>query len=238
MQPLDTQRLLKAEAIRGLGSKVVFNYDDLQERCDAYVESVRQQARQLVIDAQAEAESIRNKALADGQARGAKEGLERGQQELAAKIDAGAEKKSGERLRTALPALQQAAVALAAERDRWLTHWQSAAVRLSVAIAEKILRDELTRRPELAPKMVADALQLAAGSPQIRLRLHPQDIERFGKECEEVLRSMTPGGSAVLAGDASITPGGCVIETQHGVIDGQLETQLARITEELLEQAI
>jgi flagellar biosynthesis/type III secretory pathway protein FliH len=36
-----------------------------------------------------------------------------------------------------------------------------------------------------------------------------------------------------FAGDPSITRGGCRLETRHGVIDQQLETQLARIEAEL-----
>lgn len=238
MNSAESQRLLKAETVRGLGSKVVFNYDDIQERCDTYLETVRQQARQLIIDAQAEAEGIREKAFAEAKALGEKAGVERGEQELRRRIDEAAEKKVADRLGTALPALQTAATALSTERDRWLTHWQSAAIGLSVAIAEKILHAELGRRPELSEKIILGALQLAAGSPQIRLRLNPQDIQLFGRQCEEIIRNMASAGSATLTEDAGITPGGCVIDTQHGVIDAQLESQLARIASELLEQTI
>ena len=36
-------RLLQANDLRGLGSKVAFNFEDILQRSDAYVESVRKQ---------------------------------------------------------------------------------------------------------------------------------------------------------------------------------------------------
>ena len=57
MQPTEIPaqtRLLKANDVRGLGSKVVFNFDDLRQRGDAYVESVRKQVGEMLASAEAE----------------------------------------------------------------------------------------------------------------------------------------------------------------------------------------
>jgi flagellar biosynthesis/type III secretory pathway protein FliH len=232
----ESTRLLKAESIRGLGSKVAFNFDDIRQRCDDYIAKVRDQAQQLVTDAHAEAETIRAETYAAAFATGRREGFEQAQREHEAHVRELAEKKTAEQLRTVMPALQQAAAALAAERDHWLSHWETAAIRLSVAIAEKILHAELARRPELATRIITEALQLAADSPQIRLRLHPDDLQSAGPACEDLLHSLAPQGTTALIPDPSITRGGCVVETQHGTIDARLETQLARLTAELLEQ--
>ncbi len=52
--PTDTAsqtRLLKANDVRGLGSKVVFNFDDLRQRGDDYVESIKKQVEQMLTSA-------------------------------------------------------------------------------------------------------------------------------------------------------------------------------------------
>ena len=236
MSAPDSSRLLKAESLRGRGSQIAFNYDDLRQHCDTHIESVRRQARELIAAAHQEAESIRHAAHEQGQADGRRQGVEQAEQEIEARLNTLAEEKSAGYLQTALPALREAAAALSIERDRWLAHWQTAAVRLSVAIAEKIVRQELASRPNLAAEMVRNALQLAAGNPQIKLRLHPDDIQLFGRQCEEILGSLSAGGNGTLFEDPKVSRGGCVVETQHGVIDAQLETQLARIAAELLEE--
>jgi flagellar assembly protein FliH len=238
MTTSEPARLLKAESLRGLGSKIAFNYDDLRQRCDDYIATVRGQAQQLITDAHADAERIRGEAYATALAAGKSEGLKQAQREQEARVRELADTSAAAQLRTALPALQQAAAGLAAERDHWLTEWESVAVRLSVAIAEKILHAELERRPELASRIITEALQLAAGSAQIRLRLHPDDVRALGPACEDLLRGLIPNGSASVVPDAAITRGGCIVETQHGTIDARLETQLARLAAEILEQDV
>jgi len=232
----ETRRLLKAESVRGLGSKVVFNFDDLRERCDAYIEQTRAQAVQIVGDAQAQAQEIRQRAQTEASAAGRAAGLAQASGELEQQIQQRAEKIAAERLSTALPAFTEAARMLAAERDHWLAHWESSAVHLSIAIAEQVIRQKLERSPEVALEIITEALKLAAGAPQIRLRLNPRDVATIGPLCNEALQRVAPAGGASIVGDEAISPGGGVVETQHGRVDAQIESQLERIASELLPQ--
>ena len=233
----DSSRLLKANALRGLGSKVAFNFEDLKQRCDNYVEQVRQQAQQILIDAQQEANLLREKAHEEGRAAGQRKGTSEAAKSLHEKVAALTEEQVGEQLRTTLPALTTAIAAIDAERNRWLAAWETAAIQLSVAIAEKLLHRELSREPELAKAAILEALELAAGSPQITLRLNPFDVQVLGTWSEEIVQAMLPAGQATIQPDDSVTAGGCLIETKHGIIDGRREQKLARIAEELLEGA-
>jgi flagellar assembly protein FliH len=231
---VETNRVLKANSVRGLGSNIAFNYDDFRRRCDEHLEAARRQAQQLLTEARAQAEEARASAQSAGFAAGRSEGLRQAEVEIETRARERGVRQAREHLQTALPALQAAAAALAEERDRWLAEWESAAVRLSVAIAEKILRHELTHSPQLASGMLREALKLAAGQRRITLRMHPRDIQQLGGCPEQVLQSLASCGDAVLAPDDTISPGGCEIETEHGVIDARLETQLERFAAELL----
>ena len=46
----ESQRLLKANAVRELGVRVAFNFDDLHQQGDAYLTQVRNQAAELLRD--------------------------------------------------------------------------------------------------------------------------------------------------------------------------------------------
>ena len=236
MPSIETNRILKANDVRGLGSKIVFNYDDLQLRCDDHLRKIREQTRQMIEDAQAEAAQIRSRAYEAAKAEGLRQGMSDADAEIERRASARADQKAADKLSTLLPAMQQASEALVREHDRWLADWESAAVRLSVAIAEKLVRHELQVNPESATEMIAEALQLAAGSPQINLLMNPRDIKRLGDHAEQVVKSMAACGEAKLVADESISCGGCVIESQHGQIDARLETLLERIKEELIAQ--
>ncbi len=228
-------RLIKARVARNLGAATAFNYDDLRRQCDEYVAAAKRQAQQLLADAAREAEQVLARAREEGLAVGQREGLAAAQQLIDTRAAEIAARQTQEQLRTAWPAFQAAVRAIEVERDRWLAAWEGAALKLSAAIAGKILRHELSRSPELALANVREALQLAAGQPQVKLRLHPQDLEQFQGCGEATLERLSKVGQAELVPDGKIARGGCVVETRHGVIDARLETQLARITEELLE---
>ncbi len=230
MEVRSTTRLLKAEDIRGLGSKVAFNYEDIRQSCDDYVEQARQKVREMLAAAETEAAGVRKNAHAEGFAAGRKEGIHQAELQMSQLT----ERSARELLKTSLTAMQAGADSLRQERDRWIAAWETAAVRLSVAIAEKILRKELGKHPEVAKEMIASALELASGSPQIRVKLNPQDLKSLGDRAEEVIRALASCGAATLVPDDAISAGGCIVETQHGIVDARLESQLDRIATELI----
>jgi flagellar assembly protein FliH len=100
-------------------------------------------------------------------------------------------------------------------------------------MAGRIVRSELQRRPEITLTLVREALELAAGSPGIRLHLNPEDHKTLGTQVSSLISAMSGIGSAEIVSDATISRGGCRVETRFGTIDQQFESQLKRIEEEL-----
>ncbi len=235
MPTRESSRLIKARVARNLTSATTFNFEDLRRQCDEYIEDARRQGQELLAQAAATAADMRRQAREEGLAAGQREGLAAVQHLIDARAAELAGRQTQEQLQTVLPAFQSVVQALEAERDRWLADWETAAVKLGAAIAERILRHELARRPALCQEVVREALQLAAGQPHVELHLHPQDLELLQQSGEEAVGLFASVGQAKFVPDACLSRGGCLIETQHGVIDARLETQLARITRELLE---
>ncbi|HUG91252.1 MAG TPA: FliH/SctL family protein [Planctomycetaceae bacterium] len=229
-------RILKADSHHGSGAGIAFNYEDLRRRCDEQLEQVRGQARELIETARRDAESLRRRALEDGRAAGLREGLAEAAREIETRAADVAQRLVEERLGTVLPALQSAAAALALERDRWLVEWENTAVRLGIAVAQKLLRHQLDAHPDAGRELLAQSLQLASGSAHVTVRLNPADLERLGDRAADVIRSLASCGRASVSPDASLSRGSAVIDTGPGTIDARIETQLERIASELLQE--
>jgi flagellar assembly protein FliH len=193
------------------------NFDDLAAEAGQHLAEVKAEAAEIVAQARQQAESIRQQAAQEG---------------AQAAIRA-VEEMVAEQLAPALSALRQAAADLQHEKQAWLSHWERGAVHLAAAIAGRIVRGELQRQPEIALKLVREALELAAGSPSVRLHLNPEDYKTLGAQVRALIDAMSGVGGADVAADATITRGGCRVETRFGTIDQQFESQLKRIEEEL-----
>ncbi|MEN6493501.1 MAG: FliH/SctL family protein [Thermoguttaceae bacterium] len=208
---------------------VTFNLDDMAVRAEQYVQQcltqLRSEATKTVTKAKQESEAIRKQAEAEGRKAGQAAGE--------AAIEQIVEKQLSKQLATLLPALRQVVEDIRHAKQAWLTHWEKNAVHLAAAIAARVIRRELAAQPEIPLALVREALELAAGNSQVRVHMNPADHAALGSQVQSLIKEITPLAPAELLADPQITPGGCRVDTQFGSIDQQLETQLARIEEEL-----
>lgn len=204
---------------------VAFNFDDMAVKAGQYLNKVRAEAAQVLAKAQQDAVAVRQKAE--------QEGHKQAQTAIEQMADRRAQDLVAAQVETLLPALRQVIQDLHHARQTWLSHWERSAVHVAAAIASRLIRRELSRSPEITLALVREAMELAAGSPQIRVHLNPQDHQSLGKQVQALFRELAAVGSPELIADPQITVGGCRVETRFGVIDQQFEAQLARIEEEL-----
>jgi flagellar assembly protein FliH len=81
---------------------------------------------------------------------------------------------------------------------------------------------------------IREALELAAGSPAIKLHLNPADHATLVEPLQCMLANRGESAEVEILADPDTEPGGCLVETAHGSIDQRLETQLSRIEDELV----
>jgi flagellar assembly protein FliH len=200
---------------------VAFNFEDLARHGDTYLAAIREQAAQLLKQAVDEANSIRRAAEAQG-----KQAAEQA-------ADRQLDQRVHLRLETVLPALRTATEEIQAQRQGWMAHWEQRVVHLAAAIAARLIRRELTLHPEITLDLIREALDLAAGSPQVRVVLNPEDYAALQGQVDSLVAEFSHLAPASLAIDPRISAGGCRVETTYGSIDQQFESQLARVEEEL-----
>jgi type III secretion protein L len=86
-------------------------------------------------------------------------------------------------------------------------------------------------RGELAGQVVASALRLVRDEKRILLRVAADEATAVEARLGEITKRY-PGMVRVdVAADPTLAPGGCVLETEVGVVDASLERQLAIIEE-------
>lgn len=224
-------RIVKAQSVRDLPVRPAFNFVDLRQEADNVIAQARQTADELLATARHEIDTLQ----AQTRAAARDEGLQDAAAEIQRQAAELASRQRIEQLDTALPALKAAAESLQAERDRWLIRWEQTAVRVGVAIAEKLVKSQISTRPELASGMIADALRLAAGQPRVTVHLHPDDLAAWGDQGPRIVESLTACADSTLVADIGVSRGGCRIETIHGEIDARVETMLERLAHELMD---
>jgi flagellar assembly protein FliH len=198
-------------------ASVAFNFDDMEGQAKKYLDQVRIEAGKLVVKAQQDAAAVRSQAQAEGRKAAMAEVEQMIQRQLAAVI----------------PALRQAILDIHQAKQAWLSQWEAAAIHLAAEIAKRLIRRELTVQPEIPLDLIREALQLSAGSGQVRLLLNPQDHQALGKQVQLLVQEMSGLGETHILADAAVSPGGCRVETSFGTIDQTFEAQLARLEEEL-----
>ena len=200
---------------------VAFNFDDMAVRANQCLDAVRDEAAKVLKEAHRQADGLRKRAEAEGR----REGL--------AAIEQMADERFARELTALKPALQQAVREIRDAKQAWLEHWEKSAIHVAAVIAARVIRRELSHDPQIVVTLVREALELAAGSAELKIRLNPHDHANLRGQIQSVVRELAPLAESELVADPNVTAGGCRVETRFGMIDQQFESQLARIEEEL-----
>jgi flagellar assembly protein FliH len=130
-----------------------------------------------------------------------------------------------EELRPVLERLGNTITELAESRSRYLKEAEADVVRLSLAVARRVLYRELTIDPSATAGLVKAALEKLQSEVTTKIRVHP-DLESAVRGAIE--RSGQHALAEVLP-DSSLERGSVVFETTRGNLDASIETQLKEI---------
>jgi len=224
---------------------VVMNLGDVREEAARILDHARAEADRILAEARAEAGRLTDGAaerghaegLARGEAEGRAAGLEQGRAEGAAAAEAAMATQLaaiGEGWTTALQQVLQSRELLRDEARRDL-------LRLSLAIAERVLGRLPAHDPTVVVDQVEAAIAMLSGATRLRIRVHPDDLEMIERHFGSTVAGIREASDldVGLESDESIIRGGCVVSAGDGEIDSRLDQQVSRIVHgvfpELLE---
>lgn len=221
---------------RVLESPIVLNMADIEKQASQLLTQASTKAEQILAEARAraqkEGEQLRQQAAEKGKAEGYQAGMAEG-------MKAGHDE-----------ALRQNSEKLADLTKRWneyldllmqnipthLADIKQDLIRLAIAVATRVIKHEGKNNPNVAEANVAEALALVSAGRRVTLQVHPQDVEHLEAYLPDLLAKLRSITEIELVGDDNVEPGGCTLQFGAGAIDATLDTQIARISEEMLTE--
>ena len=127
-----------------------------------------------------------------------------------------------------------AILARTAERAAELENsWEEKMLRLSVKVAEKILGEELRIAPSGIAAIVRQVLAGTRCGRQITIQVNEADVQEVRQHIDSLKQVGVITEIAVVS-SPSVSRGGCIVQSELGVIDARLETQLKCLEDILL----
>ena len=179
--------------------------------------AAKEQAESIIADAQADAEHIRSQAQVLGLAQGKRE--------------------STEELIPSLVAFGDAGQSLIVLEEQLISRYTPELVRLALEIAEKVIGGALQADPAVVASILERAKRQVVEAREIRIWLNPKDMEILSNLRPDLVQVGTEGGRRieVVASD-EVSRGGCRLETEMGLVDATVPTQIEEIRRQLLDE--
>jgi flagellar assembly protein FliH len=157
--------------------------------------------------------ALEREAFAKGYEQGERAGLEAG----------------GKRADAMLRRLAQTLDQLGDLRRTMIRETERQMVELALAIARRVVRREVALDQSLTLSMARLALERLGERTAATVRLHPDDLAATAAG-----RSEWNGSHVTVVADASVSRGGCRIESDFGSVDASIDAQFREVARALL----
>lgn len=112
---------------------------------------------------------------------------------------------------------------------RMLKEVEGEVVKAALRVARDLMATELQSREDAIVDVAAAALVAAKTARDINLRTSPRDAPILRQHKQRLVAVLTRAKDLEIREDKRVKPGGVLIETEAGVVDAQLETQLEEL---------
>ena len=162
-----------------------------------------------------EVEAVRQAAYDEGIAEGIKDGYDKGY------------KSGSEDVRAMMTKMSQICRALLEPISTQDDEIEQALMDLTKTICGQVIQRELQMDASSLNEVIKEALDcLHAGAKRIRIHLNPNDVE-FIESSLEAMEGVE--FTWKLLPHPTISPGGCIVETEKSMVDARAETRLSAI---------
>jgi type III secretion system HrpE/YscL family protein len=122
------------------------------------------------------------------------------------------------------------------QREQFFTRNEAELVKLAVAVAEKIIGRTVQTDPSTVLQTVSEALKSVRSERRITVKVNPAEEAALREQAGALKMLCAQVGDLVIVGNPSIAMGGCIVESELGMIDAQISTQLASIEKALMRR--
>ena len=118
--------------------------------------------------------------------------------------------------------------------DELTKSWEETMLRLSVSVAQKIIGEQLRLHPDTVVEIVGQVLKSTRSGKNLTIQVSESEAQQLRSRIDYLKQFLGGGSEIEVVGSASMAPGGCVIESELGIIDARLETQLKCLEDVLM----
>ena len=158
---------------------------------------------------------IEEKAYAKGFARGEKAGV----------------KSGNDKIESVVNSINQGLSELIKIRQGIYLETEQEIVKLAMAIARKIVCNEIRVKKDTVVNVVKEAVKKVEGNEKVKVKLSRKDFQFIKNEKPAITDKINNFENVSFEMDESIPDGGCIIETESGDIDARIEKQFQAVEE-------
>jgi flagellar biosynthesis/type III secretory pathway protein FliH len=122
------------------------------------------------------------------------------------------------------------------QREDFLARHEPELVKLAVAVAKKIIVRNVEVDPGTVVQTAREALRSVRSERRVTIKVNPSDEVALRAQASSLKMLGAEVGELVIIGNPSIEAGGCIVESDLGIIDARIDTQLASIECALLRR--
>jgi type III secretion protein L len=155
----------------------------------------------------------------------AKEDAEKYREEVRAECELLKDKAREEGFETGLSQFSEHLLAFDRSLRQLRLEWQNQVIPIALKAAKKIVAKELESHPDTIVDIVMQALAPLTQNRRFTIYVNKIDKEALEAEKPRLKNILEHVQSLVIQERADVSPGGCIIETESGIINATIENQ-------------
>ena len=191
-----------------------------QKEAQTLLQQAQEEAAHCLADARARAAQLETEAYEAGLHRGAADALQESRQQYA----------------SVLRCFEQATADITGLRQQVVRQAEDDIITLAFEIARKLVQHHVLVDHACLATTLRRALSYVLDNDAVVVRVHPDDLAQTQHLHEEILPSLETMRHVTIEPDETIGRGGCVVETNVGIIDARVGAQFAELEQRFREQ--
>ncbi len=210
----DQEELAEENARNEAAQKII---DDADETAQQIIADANAEAERIIADANSQTETIFEEARAGGEAAGEEKGY-------AAGLERAAEKERE---------AEEKAIALEAEYEDKIAELEPKFIDILTGIYSHVFGIDLSGRNDVILHLLQNAIRNIDSSKNYLIHVSGEDHEYVNENKDTLTEGLGGSATVEIINDVTLTAGNCFIETDSGIYDCSIGTELELLKKEL-----
>lgn len=192
--------------------------DDAKQMYLKIIEEANSEAKSIVERANVDAENLRFAAKEEGFQQGYTSGYEEG-------------KRSAEQI---IKEASEICMFLDNRKSELYREVEEDIINMVIDISKKVIGEEIQNNQGIIIQLIKQAMEKCTFKNKLILRVSPMDFNYVAENNAKIVRLVEGISGIEVVEDSSLDKGGCIIETESGMIDASAKTQIKELEKALL----